>query len=117
MHVCMLCSDLEAPEEVQGLIGLTPDELGLCQSLATDLAFVFAWLEGAVEPKEGELFLASLEVKNYHINRNLVLLDDHKVLWKKSGEEREKQFLVVPGSSGRNSPGCTMTFRQPNTSG
>ena len=30
MYVCVLGSDLEAPEEVQGLIGLTPDELGLC---------------------------------------------------------------------------------------
>ena len=30
MYVCVLSSDLEAPEEVQGLIGLTPDELGLC---------------------------------------------------------------------------------------
>ena len=59
MYVCVLGSDLEAPEEVQGLIGLTPDELGLCQSLDADLAFVFAWLEGEVEPEEGVLFLAS----------------------------------------------------------
>ena len=45
MYVCVLGSDPEAPEEVQGLIGLTPDELNLCQSLDTDLAFIFAWLE------------------------------------------------------------------------
>ena len=83
MYVCVLGLDLEAPEEVQGLIGLTPDELGLCQSLDTDLAFVFAWLEGEVDPEEGELYLASPAVKNYHINRNLFLLDDHEVLWKK----------------------------------
>ena len=96
MYVCVLGSDPEAPEEVQGLIGLTPDELGLCQSLDADLAFVFAWLEGEVEPEEGELFLASPAVKNNHINRNLFLLDDYKVLWKKSGVEGEKQLLVVP---------------------
>ena len=65
---------------MQGLIGFIPVELGLCQSLDADLAFVFAWLEGEVEQEEWELFLASPEVKNYHINRNLFLLDDHKVL-------------------------------------
>ena len=81
---------------MQGLISLTPDELVLCQSLDADLAFVSTWLEGEVEPEEGELFLASPEVKNFHINWNLVLLDDHKVLWKKSGEEGEKRLLVVP---------------------
>ena len=98
MYVCVrvLGSDLEAPEDVHGLIGLTPDELNLCQSLDTDLAFIFAWLEGEMEPEEGELFLASPAVKNYHINRNLFFLDDHKVLWKKSGEEGEKRLLVVP---------------------
>ena len=42
MYVCVLGSDPEAPREVQGLIGLTPDELGHCQSLDADLAFVFA---------------------------------------------------------------------------
>ena len=36
-----------------------------------------------MEPEEGEFFHASPAVKNYHINRNLFLLDDHKVLWKK----------------------------------
>ena len=71
MYVCVLGSDPEAPEEVQGLIGLTPDELNLCQSLDTDLAFIFAWLEGEMEPEEGELFLASPAVKNNQINRNL----------------------------------------------
>ena len=30
LFVHVLGSDPEAPEEVQGLIGLTPDELGLC---------------------------------------------------------------------------------------
>ena len=49
-----------------------------------------------MEPEEGELFLASPAVKNYNINRNLFLLDDHKVLWRKSGEEGEKRLLVVP---------------------
>ena len=49
-----------------------------------------------MEPEEGEVFLASPAVKNYHINRNLFFLDDHKVLWKKSGEEGEKRLLVVP---------------------
>ena len=95
MQVCVLGSDPEAPEEVQGSIGLIPDELGICQSLEADLAFVFAWLEGEVEPEEAELFLASPAVKNYHINWNLFLLDDHKVLWKKSGEEGEKRVLLV----------------------
>nr|XP_022308171.1 uncharacterized protein LOC111114176 [Crassostrea virginica] len=66
MYVCVLGSDPEASEE------------------------------GEMEPEEGELFLASPAVKNYHINRNLFFLDDHKVLWKKSGEEGEKRFLVVP---------------------
>ena len=58
-YVCVLGSDPEAPKEVQGLIGLTPDELGLCQSLNTDLAFIFAWLErgdgaggGGVVPRQ-----------------------------------------------------------------
>ena len=87
MYVCVrvLGSDLEAPEDVHGLIGLTPDELNLCQSLDTDLVFIFAWLEGEMEPEEGELFLASPAVKNYHIIRNLFFLDDHKVLLKKVG--------------------------------
>ena len=49
-----------------------------------------------MEPEEGELFHASPAVKNYHINRNLFLLDDHKGLWKKSGEKGEKLLLVVP---------------------
>ena len=40
MYVCVLGSDPEAPEEVQGSIGLTQDELGLCQYLEADLAFV-----------------------------------------------------------------------------
>ena len=53
-------------------------------------------VEGELELEEGELFLASREVKNYHINRNLFFLDDHKVLWKKSGEEGEKRLLEVP---------------------
>ena len=49
-----------------------------------------------MDPEKGELFLASPAVKNYHINRYLFLLDDHKVLWKKSGKEGEKRLLVVP---------------------
>ena len=85
MYVCVLGLDPEAPEEVQGLIGLTQDERNLCQCLDTDLAFIFAWLEGEMEPQEGELFLASPAVKNHHINRNLFLLDDHSPL-EKSGE-------------------------------
>ena len=42
------------------------------------------------------MFLANPLVKNFHIHRNLFLLDDHKVLWKKSEEEGEKRLLVVP---------------------
>ena len=53
-------------------------------------------VEGELELEEGELFLASREVKNYHINRNLFFLDDHKVLWKKSGDEGQKRLLEVP---------------------
>ena len=125
MYVCMLGSDLEAPEEVQGLIGLTPDDVGLCQSLDTAMAFVFVWLEGEGGPEEGKLFLASPAVKNYHSNRNLFLLDDHKVLWKKSGKEGEKRLLVVPRelkqevpvSSSRKSSGCVMAFPQLDTRG
>ena len=97
------------------MIGLTPDELSLCQSLDSDLAFVFAWLEGEVEPEEGELFLASPAVTNYHIN--LFLLDDHKVHWKKLGRRERSGFCWFPGSSGRKSSGCAMTFRQLDTRG
>ena len=63
-----------------GFDGFTPDELNLCHSLDTDLGFIFAWLEGEMEPEEGELFPASPAVKNFYINRNLFFLDDHKVL-------------------------------------
>ena len=71
-----------------------------------------------MDPEEGELFLASPAVKNYHINRNLFLLDDHKVLWKKSGRrERFSGFWRFPRSSGRKSSGCVMTFQQPDTRG
>ena len=42
---------------------------------------------GVGAPEEGELFLANPIVKNFHIHRNLFLLDDHKVLLRKSGEE------------------------------
>ena len=86
LYVCVLSPD-PPPKEVHGLIGLTPDELGPSQSLDDDLAFIFARLKGEVEPEEGELFLANPAVKNNHINRNLFLLDYHKVLWRKSGEE------------------------------
>ena len=55
----VLGSDPEAPGEVQGLIGLIPDELGPCKSLDADLAFIFTWLEGEEESEEGELFLAN----------------------------------------------------------
>ena len=44
MYVCVLGLDPEAPT---------------------------AWLEGEMEPEEGELFLASPAVKNNQINRNL----------------------------------------------
>ena len=60
------------------------------------MAFIFACLDGEEEPDEGVLFLANPEVKNYHINRNLFLLDDYKVLWRESGEEGEKRLLVIP---------------------
>ena len=52
-YVYVLGSDPEAPEEVQGLIGLTPDELSICQSLDVDLTFIFAWLDGEEEHEEG----------------------------------------------------------------
>ena len=97
LYVFVLGSDPEPSEEVriQGLIGITPDELGLCQSLDADLPSIFAWLEGEEEPEEGDLFLANPAVKNHYINRNLFLLDDHKKE-RKSGEEGEKRLLVVP---------------------
>ena len=95
-YVCVLGLDPEAPEEVQGLI-----DLGLCQSLDADLTIIYAWLEGEMEPEEGELFLANPAVKNNHINRNLFLLDDHKVLWRKSGRRERSGFWWSPGSSGR----------------
>ena len=66
LYVYVLGADLEAPEEVQGLIGLTHDVLGLSQSLDADLA------GGEEESEEGLLFLANSEVKNYHINRMIV---------------------------------------------
>ena len=115
MYVCVLGSNPEASEEVQGLIGLTPNELNLCQSVDTDLAFIFAWLEGEMEMEEGEVFFASPAVKNYHINRNLFFLDDHKVLWKK--RRMRSGFWWSLGSSGKKSSGCVMTFRQPDTRG
>ena len=62
MYVCVVGLDPEAPEEVQGLICLTPDELNLCRCLDTDLAFIFAWLEGEMDPKEGELFLSLIHI-------------------------------------------------------
>ena len=71
------------------MIGLTPDELNLFQCLDTDLAFIFAWLEGEMNPEEGELFLASPAVKNHQINRNLFFLDDHSPLEKVGGRGRE----------------------------
>ena len=117
MYVCVLGSDLEAPEEVQGLIGLTPDELGLCQSLDADVAFVFAWLEGEVEPEEGELFLASLAVKNYHITGTCFSWIITKSSGKSRGRRERSGFWWLPGSSGRESSGCAMTFRQPDTRG
>ena len=45
LYVYVLGSDLEAPEEVQGLIGLTTNKQGLCQSPDAELAFTFAWQE------------------------------------------------------------------------
>ena len=81
----VLGSDPEAHEEVQGLIGITQDELSICQSLDAALSFIFAWLEGEKEPEEGELFLANPAVKNYQINRHVFLLDVYKVLGRKSG--------------------------------
>ena len=96
LSVYVLGSDPEAPEEVQGLIGLTPDELSICQSLDVDLTFIFAWLDGEEEPEEGELVLA--DRKEVFINRDLFLLDDYKVLWRKSGGEEEAAFGGPPGA-------------------
>ena len=42
LSVYVLGSDPETPGEVQGLIGLTPDELSICQSLDVYLTFIFA---------------------------------------------------------------------------
>ena len=116
LSVYVLGSDPEAPEEVQGLIGLTPDELSICQSLDVDLTFIFAWLDGEEEPEEGELVLADLAVKNYSSTGTC----SSWMTTKSSGEsreEREKRLLVVPGSSGRKSSGCSITSRQLDTRG
>ena len=95
LYVYMLGSDPEAPEEVQGLNGLTPDELSICQSLDVDLTFIFAWLDGEEEPEEGELVLADLAVKNYSSTGTC----SSWMTTKSSGEsreEREKRLLLVP---------------------
>ena len=92
------------------MIGLTPDELNLCQSLDTDLVFIFALLDGEMEPEEGEFFLASPAVKNYHINWNLFLLGSQIPLEKVEGGGRSG-FWWSPGSSERKSSVCAMTFR------
>lgn len=55
------------------MIGLTPDELSHCQRTVSDLAFIFAWLEGEEKPEGGKLFLANPAATQnymYHINRN-----------------------------------------------
>ena len=116
LSVYVLGSDPEAPEEVQGLIGLTPDELSICQSQDVDLTFIFAWLDGEEEPEEGELVLADLAVKNCSSTGTC----SSWMTTKSSGEsqeEREKQLLVVPGRSGRKSAGCAITSRQLDTRG
>ena len=56
MYVCVLGSDPEAPEEVQGLICLPPDELNLCQSLITDLTFFSPGWRGRWSRKRGICF-------------------------------------------------------------
>ena len=94
------------------MIGLTSNELGLCQSLDADLAFLFAWLaclEGEKEPEEGVMFLANPAVKNYPINQNLFLLDVHKVLRRKGGETAFDAWS--PGTQ------AVMTSRQRDTRG
>ena len=48
------------------------------------LSFSLGWRERRSR-EEGELFLANPAVKNYQINRNMFLLDDHKVPWRRSG--------------------------------
>ena len=53
--VCARTGFGSGPEDIHGLIGLTPDEPGLGQFLYVDLAFIFAWLEWEVEPEKGEL--------------------------------------------------------------
>ena len=93
----VLGSDPEAPEEVQSLIGLTLDELGFCQSRDADLAFILIWLEVEKKPEEGELFLTNPAVRiiTSTRTRNLFILDDHKVIWRKS---RDDGFGGPPGA-------------------
>lgn len=84
-------------EGLTSLVSLTPEEMSLIKSNSPELSLTLDWLEGELGPDEGELFLASPAVKHYYINRNLLHLDNDKVLWKEIEERKEeKRVLVVP---------------------
>lgn len=83
-------------EGLTSLVSLTPEEMSLIQSNAPELSLTLDWLEGELG-RCWELFLASPAVKHYYINRNLLHLDNDKVLWKEIEERKEeKRVLVVP---------------------
>lgn len=56
---------------------------------------ILDWLEGELGLDEGELFLISLVVKYYYINRNLLYLDSDKVFWKEIEERGEKKRVLI----------------------
>lgn len=68
-------------------IELISKEMSLSQSNAPELSLTFDWLEGELEPDESELCLTILVVKHYYINRNMLHLDNNKVLWKEIEEK------------------------------
>ena len=70
-----------------------------------------------MEPEEGELFLASPAVKTITLTGTCFswMITKSSV---KSQEKKERSgFWWFPGSSGRKSSGCAVTFRQPDTRG
>lgn len=78
------------------LVGLTPEEMSRSQLSDVELRLILDWLQRDVEPEEGKLFLASPAVKHYYIIRNLLRLDNDRVLWKEMEEGGERKVLVVP---------------------